>query len=115
MRSSVPPQVCSISSGCAAIASRSIICLPVDVSSRKIALARTHQLDKQHSGDEPADMSEPRHPLIAHVRMCDRTRAAKELGDEPVHQNERGRDIHHGDEEVENQRMNVRSWKLDQI
>src|SRR5260370_305126 len=93
MRISVPPQVCSTSSGWAAIARMSSgFPAPADARSTSwnillplgVTLAGGHQHNQRHAGQEAADVREPCHVAARSLRIADRTHAAGKLDSKPV-------------------------------
>src|SRR5579871_4309933 len=103
MRINVPPQVCSTSSGWAAIARMSSgfskpsdarltganISLPLLVVARP---PRRQQQNETHPDQESADVREPCHAAAGSAGVRHRTNAAEKLDGEPIQQKECGGD-----------------------
>src|SRR5437868_11177668 len=128
MRISVPPQVCSTSSGWAAIARMSSgFSTPADARSTSwnislplrilwTALARGHQQNQTHPRQESADVREPGHVATGSLRIPNGTHAAEKLDRKPVQKQKRGRDVHGCDENNDRHQSHYPcARKLDQV
>src|ERR1700722_19260894 len=108
MRIRVPPQVCSTSSGCAAMARMSsgfsMAADPVSISCHMLiapgpgALHARHQHDEQPAGGEPAHVRAPRHAAVRHLRITHRADATEELNGEPIKEQEERGNVDGGNE-----------------
>src|SRR5579871_1341338 len=120
MRSKVPPQVCSTSSGWAAMARTSrfmeISRLPVQILPAGISLLWAHQIHEQNAGDKSADVGEKCRPSLRHLGAGEALETAEELDGEPVDQHYPGGYVEGGDEEQDEcQRADPRVGELDHI
>src|SRR5579871_4368351 len=99
MRISVPPQVCSTSSGCAAMARISTgFSIPAEgeltgwnilVAGVSVLLPRgRHDGDQKNSREKSADVREPGDVAARSLRVTNRSDAVKELNGEPIKQQE---------------------------
>src|SRR5260370_25083278 len=114
MRSRVPPQVCSTSSGWAAMARMSsgrsmlaevklscqrIVCYRGSAIPALKTLSYGQQRYQRHAGDKTANVREPRDAALLRLgRITDRADSAVELDQEPVDQQKRSGNAHGRDE-----------------
>src|ERR1700685_2809069 len=109
MRISVPPQVCSTSSGWAAIASTSSgrrfsngslgscwSCISAD-QPRIAGSIAGEQADRQQTEEESANMGEPRNTACIGRDRAESAQPAQQLYGEPIQQHQRGGQFDGGD------------------